>query len=133
MRAALLGLICLLALSGQASAQMRGGFGGHFGGFGHGGFAHPGWFGHGFHPRGGFAGRFRQRFDSANVTHNGRLTLDQARQGHMGMIARHFGEIDAGHKGYITMDDIRAYQQTVRARRRAAQGDPTGPGAPFPP
>jgi hypothetical protein len=71
----------------------------------------------------------RQRFDNANVTHDGHLTLDQARAGQMPMIARHFADIDTAHKGYITLDDLRAYRSRVMEERRAAQGepDPVGP------
>ena len=72
---------------------------------------------------------FRARFEEANITHDGRLTLDQAQAARMGPLVRHFGEIDAGNKGYITMQDVRAWRQA----RRQAQGGPQGAPPPPPP
>jgi hypothetical protein len=123
MRSILLGTAILAALAGPALAQPNGGFGGRPG---------PGGFGGrtGMGPRG--PGRMRQRFERANITHDGHLTLEQARDANMPVIMRHFNQIDAGHKGYITLDDLRAYRAKVAAQRRAAQGepDPVGPDGP---
>ena len=47
-------------------------------------------------------------------THDGHLTLDQAKTGYKS-VARHFAAIDQDKKGYITEDDIRAYNKTQRA------------------
>jgi hypothetical protein len=55
-----------------------------------------------------------QRFEQANTTHDGHLTLDQARAGYKS-VARHFAAIDQDKKGYITEDDIRSYYKTQRA------------------
>ncbi len=55
-----------------------------------------------------------QHFQQANVTHDGHLTLDQAKTGYKS-VARHFSMIDQDKKGYITEDDIRAYYKTQRA------------------
>ena len=63
---------------------------------------------------------FRARFEEANTTHDGRLTLEQAQAARMGPLVRYFGEIDAGNKGYITMQDVRAW----RASRRQGQNAP---------
>ena len=63
-------------------------------------------------------GAFKQRFEAANLTHDGRLTLDQARQGHIAMVVRNFDQIDADHKGYVTIQDVHAWH---RARRQAQQ------------
>jgi Ca2+-binding EF-hand superfamily protein len=52
-----------------------------------------------------------QRFQQANVTHDGHLTEEQAQTGYKS-IARHFAAIDKDKKGYITEDDIRAYNKT---------------------
>jgi len=54
-----------------------------------------------------------QQFQRANVTHDGHLTLDQAKSGYK-TIARHFAAIDQDKKGYITEADIRAYYKTQR-------------------
>jgi hypothetical protein len=56
-----------------------------------------------------------ERFTAANTTHDGHLTLDQAKTGYR-TVARHFAAIDTGHKGYVTEDDIRAWEKAQRAR-----------------
>ena len=61
-----------------------------------------------------------QRFQQANVTHDGHLTADQAKTGYKS-IARHFAAIDQDKKGYITEDDIRAYYKTQRALHHPPQ------------
>ncbi len=58
-----------------------------------------------------------QRFEKANATHDGRLTLEQANTGYKS-VARHFSAIDKDTKGYVTEDDIRAYYKTQRALHR---------------
>lgn len=59
--------------------------------------------------------RFIDRFNAANTTHDGRLTLEQAQAANMPMLVRHFNEIDTQHKGYVTLPDIQAWRQQVRA------------------
>ena len=69
-----------------------------------------------------------QRFEQANITHDGHLTLEQAKTGYK-TIARHFAAIDQDKKGYITADDIRAYYKTQRAlhhQSAAAHRTPNG-------
>ena len=61
----------------------------------------------------------RERFALANTSHDGKLTLEQAKTGFPAM-ARLFDVIDRDHKGYITMDDIKAYYDARRARQAAA-------------
>jgi hypothetical protein len=61
------------------------------------------------------------RFDAANTTHDGKLTLSQARAGHMNAVARDFAQIDKEKRGYVTMDDIRAFQKERRDAKRAAR------------
>jgi hypothetical protein len=71
----------------------------------------------------------KQRFETANTTGDGRLTLDQAKAGYPS-IARHFQEIDADRKGFVTLDDIKAWRKAAReARRQARQSadDPLRP------
>jgi hypothetical protein len=63
-----------------------------------------------------------QHFQQANVTHDGRLTEEQAQTGYKTM-AKHFAAIDTDKKGYITESDIRAYkkmQHTLHAKPAAA-------------
>ena len=49
------------------------------------------------------AHRFVDRFNAANTSHDGRLTLPQAQAAKMPWVARHFAAIDTQQKGYITM------------------------------
>ena len=69
---------------------------------------------------GGFrrGGNMAQRFVSANVTQDGRLTLQQAQAAGWRGVARNFDDIDVQHKGYVTVDDIRSW----RAAHRGARG-----------
>ena len=60
----------------------------------------------------------QQRFDQANTTHDGHLTLDQAKAG-MPMVAKHFDAIDKDKKGYITTEDIHSYTAARRASHHA--------------
>jgi len=57
---------------------------------------------------------WEQRFEQANTTHNGHLTMEQAKTGYRA-VARHFTAIDQDKKGYVTEDDIRAYYKAQRA------------------
>jgi len=61
----------------------------------------------------------RQRFEAANVTHDGKLTREQAEQAHWMGLVRHFDDIDRDKKGYVTLQDLHDYA----AARRAAQQD----------
>jgi hypothetical protein len=49
-----------------------------------------------------------QKFDTANTSHDGKLTQAQAQAG-MPRIAQHFNEIDTNRQGYITLDQIKAF------------------------
>jgi hypothetical protein len=66
------------------------------------------------HARGGW----EQHFKDANTSHDGHLTLEQARQGYK-TVARHFHDIDAANKGFVTEDDIRTWHAQQRAARHA--------------
>jgi hypothetical protein len=70
------------------------------------------------YPQGG-GGGLVQRFATANVTHDGRLTREQAGSG-MPMVARNFDTIDIEHKGYITLPEIRAFAAERRAAGQSA-------------
>jgi len=71
-----------------------------------------------------------QRFQAANTTNDGKLTLDQAQAAHMIGIVQNFSVIDADHKGYITLQDIGAW---MAARRAGGIGQMGPTGAPPPP
>ena len=65
--------------------------------------------------------RFITRFNAANTTHDGKLTLEQARAAHMEYVVRNFNAIDTQHQGYVTLADLQAYRQRVHAARGSTQ------------
>jgi hypothetical protein len=76
---------------------------------------------------------WEQRFAQANTSHDGHLTLEQAKAGYQA-VARHFPEIDTDGKGYVTLDDIRGWHKAQRAARhqtRAAAEDGLRPRPAF--
>ncbi len=68
----------------------------------------------------------QQRFDQANTTHDGHLTLDQAKAG-MPMVAKHFDAIDKDKKGYVTTEDIHSYMAQRRASHHAGSRHTSSP------
>ncbi len=68
---------------------------------------------------------FRDKFEAANTTHDGHLTLAQAQAGNMPMVAQKFSAIDADHKGYVTLQDVHQFMKARRAARQAPA--PSGP------
>ncbi len=75
---------------------------------------------------------WEQRFAAANTTHDGHLTLEQAKAGYI-TVARHFTAIDATGKGFITEDDIRAWHKSQRSQRRPAAENKLRPRHAFQP
>lgn len=51
-----------------------------------------------------------QRFRDANVSHDGRLTIDQARAARLRKVVQNFDVIDKEHKGYVTLDEVEAWR-----------------------
>ncbi len=62
--------------------------------------------------------RLAKRFAAANTTHDGHLTLDQARSAKWMQVVKRFGKIDADSKGYVTEQQIR----TAAAQARVVKG-----------
>ena len=60
---------------------------------------------------------WEQRFAQANTTHDGHLTLEQAKAGYAS-VARHFADIDVAKKGFVTEDDVRTWHKAHHAKRR---------------
>ncbi len=72
---------------------------------------------------------WQQRFDKANTTGDGKLTLEQAKAGYP-TIARNFARIDLDGRGFVTRDDVKAWHKSVREARnrmRNADDDPLRP------
>jgi len=53
--------------------------------------------------------KFIAKFDAANTTNDGHLTLAQAQAAGMTRIVQNFSKIDAGNKGYVTLADLQAW------------------------
>ena len=60
----------------------------------------------------------QERFEAANTTHDGHLTLEQAQAG-MPSVAKNFDAIDKDKKGYVTLSDIRNYYAARRSARHS--------------
>ncbi|MBN3743787.1 EF-hand domain-containing protein [Burkholderia seminalis] len=60
--------------------------------------------------------QLQTRFASANTTHDGKLTREQAAAG-MPMVAQHFDEIDVQHNGYVTLAQLAGFMRQRMAAR----------------
>ena len=58
------------------------------------------------------------RFAAANTSHDGHLTLEQAKAGYKS-VAKKFDAIDKDHKGYVTEADIHAYYSALHHHKAA--------------
>jgi hypothetical protein len=58
------------------------------------------------------------RFTAANTTHDGHLTLEQAKAGYKS-VAKKFDAIDKDRKGYVTEADIHAYYSALHHHKAA--------------
>src|SRR4051812_42672354 len=67
---------------------------------------------------------WEERFTEANTSHDGHLTVEQAKLGYK-TVARHFRDIDTDAKGFVTENDIRAWHAMQKAARQSrAAEDP---------
>ncbi len=73
-----------------------------------------------------------QRFDAANVTHDGHLTKEQATTAKWRYVVSHFGAMDSGSKGYVTVAEIHDFASKARAARKAANPAKAGGAAAVP-
>ncbi|MEO9191896.1 MAG: hypothetical protein ABI224_18095 [Acetobacteraceae bacterium] len=68
-----------------------------------------------------------KRFQTANTTHDGHLTRDQAQASDlMHMVSANFAAIDKDHKGFVTEDDIRGWYKARREARKHAKEEAAG-------
>jgi hypothetical protein len=68
--------------------------------------------------------KLHKKFDAANTTHDGHLTLAQAEKAGMKPIVANFEAIDTQHRGYVTFNDIVAWHldtMAARMEKRAAE------------
>ncbi|HQT46474.1 MAG: hypothetical protein B7X08_03960 [Acidocella sp. 20-63-7] len=61
------------------------------------------------------------KFYAANTSHDGHLTLAQAKAADFKPVAEHFPEIDVAHHGYVTFYDIEAWRMDDIAKHLEAQ------------
>jgi hypothetical protein len=66
---------------------------------------------------------WQKRFELANTSQDGHLTLEEAKAGYA-MIARHFSAIDLSGKGYVTIDDVEAWHRSQRAAHKPSALSP---------
>ena len=60
-----------------------------------------------------------EHFQAANTSHDGKLTLDQAKQANWKRVVKHFDDIDTDHAGFVTAAQIHAYNVSHRHSRKA--------------
>jgi hypothetical protein len=60
---------------------------------------------------------WEQHFATANGTHDGHLTAEQAKTGYPSVF-KHFAEIDARGKGFVTVDDVKNWHQKQRTQHQ---------------
>jgi hypothetical protein len=74
---------------------------------------------------------WEERFTEANTSHDGHLTIEQAKLGYK-TVARHFRDIDTDAKGFVTENDIRAWHAMQKAaRHNQGAEDPLRPRPAF--
>ncbi len=61
-------------------------------------------------------GEMLDKFYAANTTHDGHLTLAQAKAANLKPVADNFGAIDTRQKGYVTFYDIQAWHMDEMAK-----------------
>lgn len=62
-------------------------------------------------------------FYAANTSHDGHLTLVQAKAANFKLVADNFNKIDADKRGYVTFYDIQAWKLDQFARHLEKQAD----------
>ena len=68
-------------------------------------------------------GDFLMKFYAANATHDGHLTLAQAKTAGLQPVVDHFTDIDVNKHGYVTFYDIQAWQLDDMAKHLEKRAD----------
>ncbi len=63
------------------------------------------------------------KFYAANTTHDGHLTLAQAKAADFRQVADHFNQIDTDKHGYVTFYDIQAWRMDDMAKHLETQAN----------
>ena len=71
----------------------------------------------------------QEHFEAANTSHDGKLTLTQAKAAGWSRVVRHFDEIDTTHLGFVTEAQIHAYNIAHRHGRKQPGDKPSGADA----
>ncbi len=66
-------------------------------------------------------GKWRQKFDAANTTHDGHLTLAQAQAAGLTPVAANFTAIDTANRGYVTFNQVMAWRLDQEAKQLEAE------------
>jgi hypothetical protein len=85
-----------------------------------------GWMHHGMWGKGHVhmdPGEMLEKFYAANTTHNGHLTLAQAKAANLKPVVDHFNEIDVDHHGYVTFYDVQAWHMDEMAKHLEKKAD----------
>jgi hypothetical protein len=64
---------------------------------------------------------WKLRFDTANTSHDGHLTLAQAQAAGLKPVVDHFSAIDVKKRGYVTFNDVLAWHLDATAQRLEQQ------------
>lgn len=62
-------------------------------------------------------------FYAANISHDGHLTLAQAKVAKFKLVVDHFNEIDVAKRGYVTFYDIQAWHLDQMAKHLEKQAE----------
>ncbi len=68
--------------------------------------------------------KMHDRFNAANTTHDGHLTLAQAKAANLKPVVDHFADIDTAQRGYVTFNQVEAWHLDDMAKhleKRAAE------------
>ncbi|MFZ0871975.1 MAG: EF-hand domain-containing protein [Rhodanobacter sp.] len=64
-------------------------------------------------------------FDAADANHDGLLSKDEAKAGHVPFIVKNFDAIDTGHRGLVSKDDVHQFIQRALMRSQPAPASST--------